>query len=79
VSDDIDHDYTNEVVCPWCGHEHECSYEFFERNRESTESNCGECGKPFAASRYFDVSYSTKKIERNDPPAPPAVSAAVGG
>ena len=61
--DDIDHDGTDEIVCPWCGCEHDSSWEFFEGNRESAEVDCDECGKTFCATRDFSVTYSTKRKE----------------
>ena len=61
MSNDIDCDGTDEAVCPYCGHEHDCSHEFFESNRESTVASCGECGKDFNLSRDFSVTYSSSK------------------
>lgn len=63
MSDDLDTDCTDNVVCPWCGHEHDCSWEFFDDGHESTEAECGECDKPFTASRDVSVTYSTKRKE----------------
>jgi DNA-directed RNA polymerase subunit RPC12/RpoP len=54
---DKDTDYTNEVVCPWCGHEHRDSWEMSEGATE-----CRECGREFEISRYVAVTYCTSRI-----------------
>ena len=58
-------DGTDEVLCPYCGHEHCDSGEFFT-NRTSTEIECDECGKAFLCSQNIVVSYTTSKKEKND-------------
>ncbi len=56
----IDHECTDEVVCPWCGYEHQDSWEL---SADDAEWECDECGKPFNYSRYVSVTYSTSKVE----------------
>lgn len=48
--------YTDEVVCPHCGHEHRDSFEMSEGRYE-----CGDCCKPFEITRNVEVTYSTEK------------------
>ena len=57
----IDTEYTDEVVCPWCGHKHTDSYEFFKLRGECSQSWCGSCGKPIEMVRHISVSYSSSK------------------
>lgn len=56
---DIDHEYTDEVVCPHCGYKHQDSYEFFIHNDECSDTNCHSCNKPFTAIRHVNIYYST--------------------
>ena len=61
---EIDHEYTDEIVCPWCGHRHQDSWEWFaDSPNEDTEGECGSCGKSFFVSEHRDITYSTKRIE----------------
>jgi len=55
---DIDHDYTDNPVCPYCGTE-AYSDESFE---DGDELECGVCDGKFAVTGvHFSVSYSTQK------------------
>ena len=60
--DEIDHRYTDEVVCPYCGYKHHNSYEYFGDSDDDTNLECVECGKEFIASRNVTVDYSTRKM-----------------
>lgn len=53
---EIDHEYTNEIVCPHCGYEYTDSWEMQDGKR-----NCCECDKPFSVDRDVSVTYSTRK------------------
>ncbi len=55
---EIDHEYTDDIVCPHCGHTYQDSFEF----SESGEEKCDECKKPFSFERNISCSYSTEKI-----------------
>ncbi len=56
----IEHEYTNEIVCPYCGYEFNDSWEF---NRdESGETDCPECDRKFKYSVNITVDYSTSKM-----------------
>ena len=56
----INCDYTDEVVCPYCGHEQSDSWEYEEYHNPI---ECGECGKEFKFSRQVEVTYCTWKME----------------
>jgi transcription elongation factor Elf1 len=56
-----DCEYTNEVVCPYCGHEYEESYEFFQKSDEPRTIDCENCEKTFYAARDVFVYYTTRK------------------
>jgi len=58
--DDVDHKYTVEIVCPWCGYEHGDSW---ERSEDDGTDNCDKCGKFFEWSRNITVDYTTEKKE----------------
>jgi uncharacterized Zn finger protein len=60
---DIDHSYTEEIVCPHCGDEWQDSWECGD-NDEFVE--CEECGKFFSYERDIDVTYSTKKTTQEE-------------
>jgi DNA-directed RNA polymerase subunit RPC12/RpoP len=59
---EIDHEYTDEVVCPYCGFEYGDSYEFFTGCHENSEAQCEGCNKYFAMTRNVSVDYSTSKM-----------------
>jgi DNA-directed RNA polymerase subunit RPC12/RpoP len=52
----VEHEYTKEIVCPYCGYEQGDSWEY---DGECDELECAECGKKFHYSRDISVSYST--------------------
>ena len=56
---EIEHEYTAEVVCPWCGYEFTDSWDF----PDDGEEECPSCWKPFKFSRDVTVDYCTEKIE----------------
>ena len=60
--EDIDHDYTKEIVCPYCGHEQSDSWEIMG-NDEDGETDCDECEKSFRWSAHIDITYCTEKME----------------
>lgn len=59
---EIEHEYTAEVVCPWCGYEYTDSWELSDEGDEE----CPNCWKPFRYSRDVTVDYSTEKIGGDD-------------
>ncbi len=56
---EIDHEGTDNIVCPYCGHVHTECYEY----RDDTEVWCENCDEKFWSSRYTKVTYTTSKIK----------------
>ena len=57
----IDHEYTKEIVCPYCGYKFSDSWEINSNEEDIGLVECGECEKEFYASRIITVDYSTEK------------------
>ena len=57
---DIDHEYTDNLICPYCGNEDRDSWEQPE-GEELGLIECGECYKKFYGTRHIEVTYSTEK------------------
>ncbi len=55
---EIDHDYTSEIVCPYCGHTFSDSWEM---HGDDGETECDECNKVFMWRRDVSVTYVTEK------------------
>lgn len=53
---EIDHEYTDEIVCPWCGYKMSDSWEM----SDDGEYDC-DCGKSFEYTRNYSVDYSTSR------------------
>ncbi len=53
---------TDEVVCPYCGHEHSDSWEWFRDNGHDVDIDCATCGKTFRASPDYSVTYFTYQL-----------------
>lgn len=64
LHEEIDHKYTEEIVCPYCGHEHQDSWERrgTDLNAED-EDQCESCEKTFKWYRGFSVWYNTAKVD----------------
>jgi len=59
---EIDHEYTSEVVCPWCGAEDSDSWEYGNDSEQNHGSyDCYECRKIFFWERDLEVTYTTRK------------------
>jgi ATP-dependent Zn protease len=59
MNKEIDHDYTDEIVCPYCGCEFSDSYEFDD---DSGTMECYECEKEFEYYRHIEVTYCTYEL-----------------
>lgn len=58
--EEIEHDCTDEIVCPHCGYEMMDSYEMDD---DDGEIECYECSKLFHYQRSKRIWYSTVKVE----------------
>jgi hypothetical protein len=52
----IDHEYTDEIVCPYCGAEFRDSWGYGDHDFPECD-----CGKKFISKRDIDVTYITEK------------------
>lgn len=62
--EEIDHEYTDEIVCPYCGYEFLDSFEISSEEEDLGLIECDKCGEQFYASRNIQVTYSTEKPKR---------------
>lgn len=63
--EDIDCDYTKEVVCPYCGNEQSDSWEY-GYDEEEHEVDCDHCERSFMMYVNTSVSYSSKRKDCKD-------------
>lgn len=56
--------YTDEIICPHCAYEFDCSYELHDQ--DGGEVECPECNKSFELSVDYSVTYTTKKVDCED-------------
>jgi len=63
---EIDHEYTKEIVCPYCGFKFEDSWEV---SGDDGDITCDDCGKEFSFERIKDITYTTYAKENNNEPA----------
>ena len=61
---EIDHDYTDFVVCPWCGYEEPDSWEY----EDGDETTCNECGGGMKVETHESISYTTAKTGKQPTP-----------
>ncbi len=54
---DIDHEYTDEVVCPHCGFECGDSWEFPDED----ERQCDECEEYYTFVRDYKITYVSQR------------------
>lgn len=59
----IDHEYTDHIVCPYCGHEDIDSWEIQPSEEDLGLIECCACGKHFYAQRIITIEYSTEKAK----------------
>lgn len=60
---EIDHEFTPEIVCPYCGQANGDSWEEQPGEEDLGLIECGRCEKSFYATRNISVSYSTDKAD----------------
>ncbi len=58
MTNKIDHEYTDEIVCPYCGESDNESYEYADPDCGETE--CGFCERSFNYSVHISIEYSTE-------------------
>lgn len=56
--DNIDCEFTKEIVCPYCGHTFSDSWEYCDFDDEMF---CDECGNEFSYERKIEVTYVSYK------------------
>lgn len=59
----IEHEYTAEIVCPYCGYVFSDSWEVDSGEEDMGEIDCGRCEQAMIAYRNVSVTYSTRKME----------------
>ena len=62
-SEEIDHEYTDNIICPYCGAEDGDSWECMPDEEDLGHIECCECEKKFLAQRLITIKYSTSKID----------------
>lgn len=61
--DKIENEYTQEIVCPFCGIEYSDSWEYEGGKEDLGLIECYECGKHFYANRQTEITYCTEKAK----------------
>ena len=61
---DTKHEYTNEIVCPYCDYIFEDSWEFSDTGEG--EIQCYKCSKNFIYTVNIEITYNTSKINCED-------------
>jgi predicted RNA-binding Zn-ribbon protein involved in translation (DUF1610 family) len=56
----VEHEYTQEIVCPFCGTIYGDCWELCP-DEKLVEIDCDECGEMFFARADYDVTYVTSK------------------
>lgn len=59
----IDHEFTDEIACPYCGTVFGDSWENQPGEEDLGLEICDECGKGFYATRNIRITYSTSKAK----------------
>jgi hypothetical protein len=67
MNTEIDHELTNEMVCPYCGYENIDSQEY---RYDEGLAICDKCEKEFYYFRQIDVSYTTRQCSCANGDAP---------
>lgn len=57
---DIDHEYTSQIVCPYCGYQDRDSWEHDDNDGEEIE--CLLCERSFTLEVHTVVTYTTKRL-----------------
>jgi uncharacterized Zn finger protein len=62
LSQNIDCEYTKEVVCPYCGIEFTDSYELVDAQDTDIQIECGDCGKTFIYITDCHITFSSRQV-----------------
>ena len=57
--DEINHQYTSELVCPYCGHEHTDSWELADTQ---DRYDCESCSKRFSYTSEITRTFTSKAV-----------------
>jgi uncharacterized Zn finger protein len=57
---------TDEIVCPYCGYEHEDRFEDMGENGDTLEKECDECGEVFKFKTIIKVTFISSKWENTN-------------
>lgn len=60
MSDEINCDYTKEIVCPYCGHEHESDGDAYGPQDDDLNLMCRECEKEFIYHTDYDITFCSR-------------------
>lgn len=61
-----EHWNTDELVCPYCGYEFNCSYDVVESQTSGTaECEAEDCGKTFRFCVDTTIEYTTERMPDN--------------
>lgn len=60
---EFDTDYTNEIVCPYCGYQFTDSWELQGGQDTDIPIECGRCEKSFIFSTDYHITYSSHKCD----------------
>lgn len=61
--DEIDHEFTDQITCPFCGVEDGDSWECLPNETDLGYIECYNCGRTFSAIREVSVTYTTYEID----------------
>jgi DNA-directed RNA polymerase subunit RPC12/RpoP len=66
MSKEIDCQYTDEIICPYCGYEFGDSWEYMRSVESKFEVQCGDhhnCGKEFIVYPVMEITYCSEKLK----------------
>ena len=63
---EIDHEYTDNMICPHCGAEDVDSWEYLSGEEQLGYVECGDCGRTYNAERNISITYSTYEIRSEE-------------
>lgn len=60
----LDHEHTDEPVCPWCGYRMRDFWEISGiHDEDNTRVECPECEQPYDSSCCITYSFTTKRVD----------------